>query len=452
MSATMSNANKDELTRRRYASQGSQPTGRLHFDSQVADPHTETSSLLPLQLPVAPKGSTIPGCVFNFCNGIIGAGCIGLGGAIASSGGLVSVICILLFAYLSKLSFDMLIELDEQSSYENLAFTAYGPWGSWAVLVSKFLYAYGCLVAYIKIVKDNFTSGLEGMTGLHGWKENIITLVVGATIMFPLCLLRDLTPLEKVSIVKILIVMCILVTVIALYPSNHQENGSAGQQWLEVRPGLFRSLGTFVFTFVAQHVVHLAYESLQPELRTIANWKTVSFYSIMVSLIISLGVGITVYVTFWDGATSDIFGLYPPSIPLSISKLLLSFMMMFTYPLPFLTCRELVIVSLPAPDDQGTSWWMLGTKQLIAPLHLFLTFSLWSTSTILAILAPSLGDVLNLTGCATGTLIAYILPSLFSFRLKGYTHKAAALCIIGGVVGILGTAQSLQKLLSGTTT
>jgi amino acid permease len=212
---------------------------------------------------------------------------------------------------------------------------------------------------------------------------------------------------------------------------------------------VIQSLGTFVFTFVAQHVVHLMYASLKPEIRTTSNWKFVSTLTMALSTTLSLGMAISVYVTFWEEASSNIFHLYPPSLALNTAKVLLSFMMMFTYPLPFLACRELVIVSIPTTVEGDTDkWWLLESKQLILPLHILVTVLLWSSSTVLALLAPSLGDVLNLVGCASGTMIAFILPAMFSFRLKGYTHLAGLIFVVGGTVGTAGTLFSLQTMLS----
>jgi amino acid permease len=121
--------------------------------------------------------------------------------------------------------------------------------------------------------------------------------------------------------------------------------------------------------------------------------------------------------------------------------------MMLTYPLPFLTCRETMIMSIPSNKGISDCWWLVELKQLILPLHVLMALSLWGISTILALLAPSLGDVLDLVGCATGTTIALILPAKFSFRIKGYTHLAGLIFALGGTVGIVGTLQTLRNLL-----
>ena len=57
------------------------------------------------------RQKAIIGTTFNFTNSIIGAGAMGLGGAFAASGGLISVICLVGFAYLMKLSLDLIVDL-----------------------------------------------------------------------------------------------------------------------------------------------------------------------------------------------------------------------------------------------------------------------------------------------------------------------------------------------------
>lgn len=87
-------------------------------------------------------------------------------------------------------------------------------------------------------------------------------------------------------------------------------------------------------------------------------------------------------------------------------------------------------------------------RQLKLKYHVLLTLLLWGVTVILALYAPSLGDVLNLVGCATGTIIAFILPAMFAFRIEGYSRTAALLIVVGGVVGCIGTYFSLVDLIN----
>ena len=86
-------------------------------------------------------------------------------------------------------------------------------------------------------------------------------------------------------------------------------------------------------------------------------------------------------------------------------------------------------------------------RQLTTLWHAILTFILWLIVTIAAIKSPSLGDVLDLVGAFTGTMLAFVLPSLFYFKLKGYSHLSMAILGIGGIVGTLGTIFSFVKFV-----
>lgn len=231
----------------------------------------------------------------------LGAGCIGLGGAIANSGGLVSIVSILVFAILSKYSYDLVISLAVESqeigqerststsssssssspppsSYESLGYATYGTTGKNTVIISKWLYSFGCLVAYIVIIKDNFSpaaiyllqyntdSDADGTrTGnvdespssfLYSTLGNqgLMTVILCTVVMLPLCLLRDLTPLERFSAFKISVLLLIvgIVTYLYLVGIDEDENGYTSttdeedssnkdfvDHWLVIRSGVF---------------------------------------------------------------------------------------------------------------------------------------------------------------------------------------------------------------------
>jgi len=346
----------------------------------------------------------------------------------------------------------------------------------------------------------------------------------------PLCTLRDMTPLSSLSAVGVTSVLCIAGIVVYLYfadddeisnddsshnINNHtgssirQPGGSLYENWFEVRwYGFLECLGTFVFSFVSQHTCHLAFGSLRPELRTLANWKKVSTWSLSIAGSVSLIVGLFAYLTFWEQTKSDIFQLYPPIPIIDMAKLALCVTMLLTFPLPLFTCRELLIVlfaggmmsrnssdsssSEPSGDEEVTggrnddgcvtedveeglhshltepllpnadagtaecndkcddecdqhaaSNEVLSTqadnvtssvllpgedRQLRLPYHLALTFTLWFVVTGLAIAAPSLGDVLDLVGCASGTIIAFVFPG--TLALKFFSFCAATITFL----------------------
>lgn len=527
------------------------------------------------------NGSSVTEAIFNFTNSIVGAGCIGLGGAIALSGGIISIVLVLFFAVLTKLSLDLLIRLSIQqnstatastttaaitstktASYEDLVEAGMGYWkGRVLVMACKFSYSFGCLVAYIVVIKDNCGPALKGLLfgkddddnhggdGVTEWiyqflsLKFLVTWFISLVFILPLCLLRDMTPLAFASLISVASMVTIVGIVIYIYfecPDVRKEStGNFYENWIEIRPGVLSNLGTFIFTFVSQHTVHLVFGSLKPPLKTVKNFKIISSISILAAATVSLLVGVFVYITFWQDTKSDIFEIYPQGWMIDTAKLLLCVTMVFTFPLPFFTCRELLILVVihplcgigrissgnddvnvnvndadtgnntgieiveeddndendcltnlqrplllpeeaPEPDNTtGTTTttinaenindndvdvddnihtntaatptknWLLpdDDRQLRLPGHAGITFTLWLIVTALAIAAPNLGDILDLTGCASGTLIAFVIPALLSFYIEGYNHLAMVIFTVGGVVGTVGTFYSIKQLI-----
>lgn len=150
--------------------------------------------------------------------------------------------------------------------------------------------------------------------------------------------------------------------------------------------------------------------------------------------------------------------------------------MLLTFPLPFFTSREILILFFlkggasgkgtgrgdaqeplitlegqtneSAADNNESDMLLPGHgNQLRLPYHILWTTCLWMLTVSLAISAPNLGDVLDLVGCVAGTLIAFVLPGLFSLQIKGYSTEGALLLGVGGLVGMIGTIFSLKQLL-----
>lgn len=550
------------------------------------------------------SSSSIGSAIFNLSNSIIGAGAIGLGGAIAATGGIISIIIIVLCAILIKISADLTIQwtvvvppsstttttepeqddhLHDRHSYEDMGRMAFGKFGKLIVMISKFAYAVGSLIAYMVVIRDNLAPALRDLLYHHHhhlYEDRIdwilshdawCTWIVSALVVLPLCLLRDVSALAAVSVISIIGKMAIVGIVSYFWwiggnedctTSNNSDNnnnhhpknritndGWSTEQdelfhrhWLQIHwLGLAENLGTFVFCFVCQHTAHLTFLSLKPSIRTWSRWKIVSTASLGIACILSLAVGLFVYMTFWERSQSDIFELYPPTPILNVAKLLLCGTMLLTFPLPFLTCRELIIVFFwpfadqqqngesnrsadndvtgtlqepllaacdeqsqgqndaspmdsceveeNGPDDDEENYVSMEShpapelnrlesvvsnasladlsgvlssraielmnsvllpgeeRQLKHIYHVALTCKLWFVVTGLAIASPNLGDVLALVGCVSGTLIAFVLPGCFAWKLRGYSHTAAILLLAGGIVGIVGTIFSAKKFV-----
>ena len=478
--------------------------------------------------------ATVYGCAINVTNAIMGAGCIGYGGAMAKSGGFITLFLITFFGILMKRSYDLLIELvlltqanstsptyhkNNVSSvtYENLAIHAgCGRMGLIAVMASKGLYALGCMVAYVVIVRDNLAFGCHGLYNWlspssslmdkfssgakHSHNELGFTLIVCVTIMLPLCLLRNITLLQKFSSAKIALYGIILVILAYLFvtlPPDMQPQSELVtfyEKWLQIRPGILQSVGTIVLSFATANI-HIYYRSLHVRHRNKRDWATVTSICIGLSYGVFSCLALFAYMTYWEETTSDLLLQYPPNVPIvSVARVLLSVSMLFTYPMPMFALREIVAMCLHAIVDQrrnasanktmttasstttisdgdgegeeeevanlskstasetdsNTSLPQDSTRTITWGEHVALTLGLWTLSILLAISGPSLGQVLNLIGCISGAMLGFILPATFSYRLQGTTTLGTIFFIVGGFVGIVGTMFSFKDLLVGT--
>ena len=226
-----------------------------------------------------------------------------------------------------------------------------------------------------------------------------------------------------------------------------------------------------MFFFVGHHCVHLGYESLRSDVRDMRHFRMVSTLSVCICIFLGICMGFTVYFTFWRTTTSIMLQLYPNCIEVNVAKLLVCGFVIFTLPLPFFACREMLILCIPSSSSSAPSsmpppsplktldspttkpkspkldWWLLEEKQLIPSLHFGLTILIWAIMTVLAILAPSLNDILNLGGCASGSLIAYILPAMFYLQLRGYSREAVGMLAFGLAVGTVGTYFAMTTMI-----
>jgi hypothetical protein len=231
--------------------------------------------------------------------------------------------------------------------------------------------------------------------------------------------------------------------------------------------------------------------------RTVGRWKIVSSVSISVAGAMTCLVGSFSYFTFWDETSSDLFTIYPPSKVVDSAELLLSVTMLFTYPMPFFTTRELLVEWLVMrwskstssdnedelgggemeleggkdvgvrqkllPGDSGpqtsldaaletymvpSSLGLGSTYQLKRPYHAALTLVIWGVTLFIALAADSLGTVLDLVGCVSGSAIAFIIPAAVNIKLENKCGVAiSTMLCVGCFITVMGSVFSIIKLV-----
>lgn len=215
--------------------------------------------------------------------------------------------------------------------YEDMGYAAFGSVGRISVMTSKFLYAFGCLVACVGVVRGNFGLALRGIlvgpsstssnNDGRGWlyDDNYLAFLVSAIIMLPISCPRTMKRLAIVSFASILSISFLMMTVAYMFftctnPAGRQD-GSLHENWIEVTslPGVIQSLGCFAFAFVGHHTVNPAYESLPPPIRNPATWRRISTNSMIFAFEATLGVGVFTYLTFGSQTPEDVVSCYSVS-------------------------------------------------------------------------------------------------------------------------------------------
>ena len=186
---------------------------------------------------------------------IAGAGVLGISGAIAQSGGFISIGMLLLIAVLNKRSYDLLIALSLDTegvngSYEQLGAVACGWVGRVLVFIAKFTYTFFTLVVHTKVVKDNFPSALRGIMGHNNQflylfeSDDLVTFFVSLIVILPLMAARDMSVVRKTSVLKLCTVLGISCIIVYMYfahpgPNIPLQGTSFAADWIYVYPGIF---------------------------------------------------------------------------------------------------------------------------------------------------------------------------------------------------------------------
>ena len=389
---------------------------------------------------IPPGVSSLYGASYNFINSIIGAGLIGIPYALKQCGFFTGILMLLTVAILVDRSVIMLIEIgikEQKYNFEDLALHLLGVHGYYVTLLFMFIFAYGAQIAYMVIIGDTIPIFLENTLG-YSVNREIVMAAFATIIILPLCLLKNLSSLSKTSFVSILsdIFIVILVVVNSFSKAQKQDVSQNLNGVVYININIFAGIGTMAFAFVCQHNSFLVYKSLKEP--NIENWKFVAHFSITISFLISLTLGIFGYLAFKDKTNGDILTNFSSENSLiNSARLLLALCMTFVFPMECYVSRHCLLslasnISTKSPtnifssltksplhenqDDPNAVLYISSsndynqsereTDDSNQATH-FITdslkrnlfaFFLWLSSVSIAISDKNLGDVLSFTG------------------------------------------------------
>uniref|UniRef100_A0A7S4JMK3 Amino acid transporter transmembrane domain-containing protein n=2 Tax=Odontella aurita TaxID=265563 RepID=A0A7S4JMK3_9STRA len=292
-------------------------------------------------------------------------------------------------------------------------------------------------------------------------------LIVTTFCLLPLCLLKNLAALAPFSLAGIVAMLFAGCVMAARYLGGGYALGSgegleAGGRFLadvaeEFVPkfgsdgamSVFRP-GTFVFVCMLStaFMAHFNAPKFYLELKdnTVPRFNRVVNMSFLFSVLIQAAIMAVGFLTFGTASSGLVLNNYSPRDALvSVARIAVAFSVVFTYPMPFVGCRDGVLDLMEIPRERRTDAYVNSV-----------TVTLLGLVTAAALKFSDISFVLSFGGATLGNALIYVFPALM-FRgavrsmgesategLKRETTVAAAHMVLGVVLGTLGAIYAVK--------
>ena len=414
----------------------------------------------------------------TFANGVVGAGIIGLPGALNQAGFTAGIILCILVAVLSAWTLRVLADVGVAHglySYHDLMLRAFGPFGYYFVNIFQAIFAFGAMCTYLVIFADTVPSVLLMATNLKQTaplllNRQILLLIGSCSILIPLSLLRQYGHLANVSVIKMLAISVLTGAIIFFKFDPEIKVASVKNfdwKYTAIHENFFPALGTISFAFVCHHQTFLAHGSMYN--------PTQRRFALMVNLAVSMSFSLSLlvacfgYATFFETTSGDIFINYDnfehlrSNGLLVTARLLLALNMLVTYPSEMMVLRNTVEslidrrrrhtrwLALQAPvhdiallaqlrqqeaeeEKQGANSWKFGTRPTWAVYeHVGVTLGLYLLTLLVALYVEDLNSILSVTGSFAAVMLAFILPAAIRLRLGKDPYDEEPLLSFGNI-------------------
>jgi len=274
-------------------------------------------------------------------------------------------------------------------------------------------------LAYSMILADSFRSLLQTI-GIN-WSRNKVLIFITISIIWPLCLLKNLKVLAPFSILGIAAMVATVVAMALRYfdgtysstddttenmsfladlPDNMRPSfGNVGIMGV-FRPRVFNLLCMLATAYVAHYNAPRFYIELQNN--TIPRFNRVVIISYVSSAAIYVVIAAVGFLTFGANSSGYILNNYSTrDILATFCRISIALSISLTYPIVFVGVRDGFLDLLRVSTDQRTA----SCLNILSTLILALL-------TVMAAAFTDLGMVLALGGATLGTAVIYIFPTL----------------------------------------
>jgi len=278
--------------------------------------------------------------------------------------------------------------------------------------------------------------------------RRLLILFFSVFIILPLCLYRDLSKLERASLIKLILIMFTIGVVIFQYiissdnapiqihnnTNIYTDNKTRIWSYMDIQY-LPEAFGIIAFCFVFHDSTFLLLNTLHNP--TLSRWTIISSSGMLITFFILLLFGIPGYLTFchyFDGSNNneniiqsnilDNYNIHHPFI--IITRFLYLIIMSIAFPSALFICRHISYSMYQKIIKHQQKRILLPNNNINMPIHngdftvqsaplkhhLTFTLAIFISVLSLALCVDNLGQVFSIVGSVSCITLAFILPCL----------------------------------------
>ena len=419
---------------------------------------------LPTEPHLHPHGkSSLLGSIFTLTNTILGSGTLAVPYAISCSGYLLGQVVMLLLALITQYSVKLLVQASEMAgtttdgkTYESLGHFTMGKYGTWIAEFTFIFGGFGTLVSYFMFIGDLLRVALQ----LPSSYDTSILVICTVGLIMPMSLSRRIGQLQFTSLLATVSIAYVVAFTFVAWRLFDENVGfpNLPLQAVHLDTNSVYTVTLLMAAFACHNTTLPVYEEL--ERRSFKRMQVATRAAIGTAFTLYTIIGLSGYASF-RGATMDnlllnyteeLLQIYPEiSIYLRIGRLCMASALLLTVPIalwPFRSCLCSVYLRMKTGKQLPSS-----ATSFIE----YISITLIAESLILfcAMIVPSVKIPLSIVGSVAGSLIIFILPSLFYMLQRpepifSWVHFGPLLLLFSGfIVGIVGFSMTVSSLISG---
>lgn len=371
---------------------------------------------------------------FNMTNTICGAGVLGMPYAFSQCGTILGCFFLFCAACFSQLGCYLIVLSCAKTGFPATVYSVTRPMHKHAPTVCDLLLLtqlFGAAVAYLIVIGDLMPGSCEQLGFGAFWIKRDVWVVTGFLCAMPLSIPHNIDFLKYSSgaCIFFLVFVGLLVFVYSLKwsaadpckgqvldddgPCEGSEFSGGGSSVKEISmTDTLRVLSIFIFGYCCQVTTFPIANELTAPTKT-RLWG-ISFYAIFSAGILYFLVALCGYYTYGDSIKADLLLNYPQVPIITTARMMISFIVTFSYPLQVNPARRSALTLMHNFFDKGEE----PSLQTVRVRYFGFTAFFLMSSLVLGLVLTDLGVVIQVIGATGGCMIMFILPGycyLFHF-------------------------------------